>query len=76
MGLLNWLKDAENAAAYVQAVIEDGDPEALQLAPRNLVEARSATSRMAKKAGLNREALYRTLSKRGNSQLKSLAARC
>ncbi len=67
--LLDWLKDGENAAAYVQAVIEDGDPEARQLALRNLVEARSATSRMAKKASLNREALDRTLSKRRNPQL-------
>ena len=31
-------------------------------------------SQIAKKTGLNREALYRTLSKGGNPQLRSLAA--
>ena len=72
--LLDWLKDSENAAAYVEAAIEEGDPAGLLQALRNVAEARGGIARIAEKTGLNREALYRTLSRRGNPQLKSLAA--
>jgi probable addiction module antidote protein len=72
--LLDWLKDAKNAAAYVQAAIEEGDPAGILQALRNVAEARGGIARIAEKTGLNREALYRTLSKRGNPQLKSFAA--
>jgi probable addiction module antidote protein len=72
--LLEWLKDSENAAAYVEAAIEMGDPAGLLQALRNIAEARGGIARIAEKTGLNREALYRTLSRRGNPQLKSLAA--
>ena len=72
--LLEWLKDPANAAAYVEAAIEEGDPAGLLQALRNVTEARGGIARIAEKTGLNREALYRTLSRRGNPQLKSLAA--
>lgn len=72
--LLAWLKNAENAAAYVEAAIEEGDPAGILQALRNVAEARGGVARIAEKTGLNREALYRTLSRRGNPQLKSLAA--
>ncbi|HLE67981.1 MAG TPA: addiction module antidote protein [Burkholderiales bacterium] len=72
--LLAWLKDPANAAAYVEAAIDEGDPAGLLQALRNVAEARGGISRIAEKTGLNREALYRTLSKRGNPQLKSLSA--
>jgi len=72
--LLEWLKDPENAAAYVEAALEEGDPAGLLQALRNVAESRGGVARIAAKTGLNREALYRTLSKRGNPQLKSLAA--
>ena len=71
---LEWLKDPENAAAYVEAALEDGDPAGLLQALRNVAESRGGVSQIAKKTGLNREALYRTLSKGGNPQLRSLAA--
>lgn len=72
--LLKWLKDPKNAAAYVEAALEENDPEGLLQALRNVADARGGVARIAEKTGLNREALYRTLSKRGNPQLKSLAA--
>jgi probable addiction module antidote protein len=72
--LLAWLKNAENAAAYVEAAIEEGDPAGILQALRNVAEARGGVARIAEKTGLNRETLYRTLSRRGNPQLKSLAA--
>lgn len=72
--LLNWLKDPKNAAAYVEASLEETDPAGLLQALRNVAESRGGVAHIAEKTGLNREALYRTLSKRGNPQLKSLAA--
>ena len=72
--LLAWLKEPANAAAYVEAALEEGDPAGLMQALRNVAESRGGVARIAEKTGLNREALYRTLSKRGNPQLKSLAA--
>ena len=39
-----------------------------------MAESRGGVARIAEKTGLNREALYRTLSKRGNPQLRSLTA--
>ena len=72
--LLEWLKDVENAAGYVEAAIELGDPAGILQALRNVAEARGGLARIAEKTGLNRETLYRTLSKRGNPELKSLTA--
>ena len=71
---LKWLKNPENAAAYVEAAIELGDPAGVLQALRNVAEARGGLARIAEKTGLNRETLYRTLSKRGNPELKSLTA--
>jgi probable addiction module antidote protein len=67
-------KDAGNAAAYVDDAIEEGDEAGLMQALRNVAEARGGITNVAEKTGLNRETLYRTLSKRGNPQLKSLAS--
>lgn len=72
--LLEWLKDSENAAAYIEAVLDEGDAAGLLQALRNVAEARGGIARIAEKTGLNRESLYRTLSKRGNPQLSSLTA--
>ena len=72
--LLAWLKDPANAAAYVEVALAEGDSGDLLHALRNVAEARGGIAHIAERTGLNREALYRTLSKRGNPQLKSLAA--
>jgi len=72
--LLAWLKKAENAAAYLEVAIEEGDPAFIRQALRDVAEAHGGVARIAEKTGSNRKALYRTLSKRGNPQLKILAA--
>jgi probable addiction module antidote protein len=72
--LLAWLKDPENAAAYIELALTEGDSGDLLHALRNVAEARGGVARIAEKTGLNREAFYRTLSKRGNPQLKNFAA--
>ena len=72
--LLAWLKDSANAAAYVEAALEAKDAAGLMQALRNVAEAHGGITRIAEETGLNREALYRTLSRRGNPQLNSLNA--
>lgn len=70
--LIAWLKDSEHAAAYLNEAIEEGDKELFLLALRNVAEARGGMSAIAEKAHLNRENLYRMLSKRGNPEIKSI----
>ena len=69
-----WLQNPKNAAAYIEAALADGDSGDLLHALRNVAESRGGIAHIAERTGLNREALYRTLSKRGNPQLKSLTA--
>lgn len=70
-GLLESLKDTLEAAAYLNAALEDGDQEVFLLALRDVTEARGMTD-VARDAKLNRENLYRMLSAQGNPQLSSL----
>ena len=65
------LADPEEAAAYLNAALEENDQEVFLLALRDITEARGF-SRVAQDASLNRENLYRMLSPAGNPQLSSL----
>lgn len=70
---IEWLReDAGHGAALLEAALESGDAGDFMAALRLITEARGGISKMAETTGLNREALYRTLSKRGNPQLSSL----
>ncbi len=69
--LLERLKNPERAASYVNAAIEDGSPEMLLLALRDVAEAHKM-SKVAKGTGVAREAIYRILSAKGNPRLTSL----
>ncbi len=72
-GLLERLKDPQEAAAYLDAALEDGDTEVFLLALRDVAEARlGGMTTLAQQTGLNRETLYRTLSEKGNPELASL----
>lgn len=62
------------AVEYLKAALEeDGDPQVLLIALRRVVLARGI-SKIAKTAGVERESLYRALSKHGNPRLSTLAA--
>lgn len=41
---LEWLKDPENAAAFINAVIEDSDREAFLLALKDVAQAQGGTT--------------------------------
>jgi probable addiction module antidote protein len=69
--LLSRLANADYAAGYLTQCLEQGEPEFL-LALRDVVEAYGGVAELAKTSRLNRENLYRLLSKRGNPTLSSL----
>lgn len=62
------------AAAYIEAAIEDGDQAALMLALRHVAQAQGGVAKIARRSRLTREATYRMLSEDGNPELKSLTA--
>jgi probable addiction module antidote protein len=65
-------KDPQFAAEYLNAVLADGDQEEVMLALRRLSQAFGGVPKLAKVAELNATTLYRTLSPKGNPELKSL----
>jgi len=65
----------EFAASYLAAAMEETDePGVLLIALRQIAEARGGVAKVAKDAGIQRESLYRALSKRGNPRLTTLLA--
>lgn len=68
-------KSARFAAEYLKAAMEDGEePRVLLIALRQIAEARGGIAKVAKAAGVERESLYRALSKQGNPRLSTLMA--
>jgi probable addiction module antidote protein len=70
--LIEALKDPREAAAYLNAALEEGDRELFLLALRNVAEAHGGMAAVSEKANLNRESMYRMLSKKGNPEIKSI----
>jgi probable addiction module antidote protein len=68
------LKVPTEAAGYLNACLEDGDPEVFLLALRDVARARGGVARLAEVTALNREHLYRMLSENGNPEFRSLEA--
>ena len=72
--LIELLADPAEAAAYLEAAIEQGHQAALMLALRHVALAHGGVAAVARRAKLTREAAYRILSKSGNPELRSLSA--
>lgn len=70
----DYLKTDRDVVAYLNAALEDGDPAVLLEALRNVAQARGGMGALAKAAGVSRESLYRTLSRRGNPKMETLLA--
>lgn len=66
--------DPELAAEYLNSVLFDGDEADLMLALRSLSKAFGGVQEIARQADVNAHTLYRTLSERGNPELKTLSA--
>jgi probable addiction module antidote protein len=67
------LKTKEAIAAYLDAVLEDGDPELLKDALGAIARSKGMTD-IAKAAGLGRSSLYRALSPGGNPEFATVAS--
>ena len=72
--LLESLRNPDEAAQYLNACLEDEDARVFLLALRDVADARGGIRSLSRDAHLNRESLYRMLSKSGNPSLDSLAA--
>lgn len=78
--LLEQLQDHDKAVAYLNAALEEslkGDTESQHLfiiALRNVAEAQGGIGNLAKKSGMGRESLYKTLSERGNPKWHTLVS--
>ena len=73
--ILELRDNPEFAAEYLRAALEDDDePGVLLIALRRIAEARGGIAKVAKVAGIERESLYRALSRRGNPRLSTLVA--
>ncbi|MFN0118646.1 MAG: DNA-binding protein [Elusimicrobiota bacterium] len=70
--LLNRLKDESYAIGYLNECLKDGDESVFLLALRNVAEAQGGLKKLAAKANLNREHLFRMLSKNGNPYWKNV----
>ncbi|MFZ5802038.1 MAG: addiction module antidote protein [Candidatus Omnitrophota bacterium] len=70
--LLRSLKDPEEAAEYLSASLEAGDPKAFLLALRNVIEACGGMTHIAQASGVHRVSLYKMLSGRGNPGLGNI----
>jgi len=67
-------RDPEFAAEYLKAALEDTEaPAALLVALRHLAMAHGM-AKIARKAGIERESLYRVFSAKGNPRLSTLMA--
>lgn len=64
--------DSESAIEeYLRIALEDGDPKTVQIVLRDIAKARGMTD-LAQKTGLNRESLYKSLSKEGNPSFATI----
>jgi len=67
-------RDPRFAAEYLNTVLTDGDQEELMTALRLVAQAFGGVSKLAERAQLNATTLYRTLSPKGNPELKSMTS--
>lgn len=72
--ITGWLREPQQAAAYLEAALDEGDSGVLLLALRQVVKAHGGIAEIARRAGLTRESTYRILSENGNPELRSLTA--
>ena len=67
------LKDPDLAAMYLEESLEEGDMKAFKQALKHVAEARlGGLTELSRTTHLNREALYRALSEKGNPRLDTL----
>jgi probable addiction module antidote protein len=68
-----FLDNDEAIEAYLEAAFEEGEPKFIAIALGNIARAKGMTS-VARDAGITREALYKSLSEKGDPKLSTLLA--
>ena len=68
------LSDPEEAAAYLNAALEEGDPAVFLLALKEVANVHGGVAQVAQSAKLDREGMSRMLSENDNSTANSLNA--
>ena len=71
--LIKALEDPDEAAEYLNAVLEDSDKRLFLVALKQVAEARGGMAKLSRSAKLSRPNLYRSLSKTGNPEFGTLA---
>lgn len=66
------LKKPKEAIGYLNAALEDGDPQVFLLALRDVAEAQGNMSHFAKKCKIPRASIYRMTSKTGNPSIANI----
>jgi probable addiction module antidote protein len=67
-------QDPAYAVELLNSILEDGEQGELPIALRQMTKAFGGVQDVAEKANLNPTQLYRTLSAKGNPELRSLSA--
>jgi probable addiction module antidote protein len=70
--LMEHLRDPREASAYLNAVLEENDPDLFLKALRKVAEATGNLSKIARKARISRVGLYKALSKEGNPTFRTV----
>jgi len=65
------LETKEDVAAYLEAVLDDGDPTLVSAALGDIARAKGMTE-IAREAGLGRESLYKALAPEGNPEFATV----
>lgn len=68
----DYLKTKRDVIGYLDAVLEDGDPELLKAALGDIARSKGMTE-IARAAGVSRASLYKALSPKGNPQFATVA---
>lgn len=72
--LMKWLRDPGAALRYLDAALEERDKKVFLLALRDVARAQGGMVSLSRRASLNRENLYRALSRGGNPSFLGLGA--
>ena len=67
----NYLKTAEDRAAFLDAILEDGDPAAIASGLGEIAKA-IGVSEFSRQTGISREAIYKGFAPGGNPTLETL----
>ncbi|OGX03896.1 MAG: putative addiction module antidote protein [Omnitrophica bacterium RIFCSPLOWO2_12_FULL_50_11] len=70
--LIEDLKDPEEAAGYLNAVLAEGDQKMFLVALRNVAEAHGGMLKLSRKTRLSRPNLYRMFSRNGHPEIQSI----